>query len=637
MAGIAAGLIAGAAIGLAEAIWVSRSLVNAEELRLFGWAPAAYGLSFTLLGFGISVALAFYYLLRDRFLPTAGTFVRVLGLVLFMAVLVIGTFRVQRDLLDMHRLTPIHYAAVAGTAVASGLIAAIAASLLLRRPPKGFLRAAVLCAAVFAIFIVAGSVAGAVAKPSERSTPLSDAKTRPTGPNIILVAVDTLRADYLPLYSSDLPIKTPNLEAFAKDSVLFKDCFAQASWTKPSFATIFTGLYPESHTATGKDSALPDQVTTFAEVLHEHGYYTQGFANNPNITAALHFDQGFTSYVDLRTNLYFGASPSASNLSLYRILRVVRVRAMDKLGHLPVIGKHFSKMDVHDFYQPGESVNTEVFSWLDSSKAPKDRPFLLFVHYMDPHDPYFDHDTGKAYARAQNSHPDAATQLTPMVKAYFDEIVYTDRSFGRLAEGLKKRGLYDNSVIVFTADHGEEMYDHKGWWHGDTLYDEEIHVPLIVKLPKEVKAGEVDTALARHIDLAPTMIRLAGLDPAPAMQGKPLFTPAGDFANRDTAYVFSQVDFEGNTLEAVRTPDSKLIRANEDNPRGLAPLELYDVAQDPKETQNLGGKGDARETALGEVMMGMRGVIQANAAEPVMRQELSQDLKDQLGAIGYTQ
>ncbi|MDX9972381.1 MAG: sulfatase-like hydrolase/transferase [FCB group bacterium] len=636
-AGIAAGLIGGAAVGLAEAVWVSRSLVNAEELRLFWWAPAAYGLMFTLLGFGLAAVAAFYYLLRDRFASTANTFAGVLGLVLAMALFVIGSFRVQRDLLDMHRLGALELAAVAATALGVGFIAALLSARLLRRSSGSFLRAAALALGVFAMFIVAGGVAGAVAKTNARPVPLAELKAKPAGPNIILVAVDTLRADYLPMYAQGLPIETPALQAFAQDGVVFERCFAQASWTKPAFGSIFTGLYPESHTATGKDSALPGTVTTFAEALQKNGYYTKGFANNPNITASLHFDQGFASYVDLRTNLYFGASPSASNLSLYRILRVVRVRVMDRLGRLPVVGKRMAGMDVRDFYQPGERVNEEVFRWLDSPQAPKDRPFLLFVHYMDPHDPYFDRDSGKAYARAQNAHPDADKMLEPMVKAYYDEIEYTDFSFGLLLEGLKRRGLYDNNVILFTADHGEEFHDHQGWWHGDTLYDEQIHVPLLMKLPAGTEAGNTAPDLVRHIDIAPTLLRLAGLEPAPEMQGKPLFTPQGGLAVANTEYVYSQVDFEGNILEAVRTPETKLIRANPGNPRGLAPVEYYDLAQDPKETQNVTGKGDIREASLGEVMTGMKDVVEANAAEPVIQQELSQDLKDQLGAIGYTQ
>jgi arylsulfatase A-like enzyme len=625
LAGLGGGLVSGALVGLGEGAWIARSLASPVELGVLWWGPLFYGLLFTGLGVAVAAGLVFLYLLLDRFPATARTFGFVLALCLAASVLVIGKFRLQRDVLDMHALTLVHYALLAGLALGAAVVAERIVALGFARRTWSFRRAAMAVAVAYVLVVLFGGAASILF----RQRPLPEARAATTvkasGPNIILVAVDTLRADYLPFYDPSAPVKTPYLEAFLKDAVLFRNGFAHASWTKASFASIFSGLYPETHSATSKDRALPLSVKTFPEVLEEGGYYTKGFANNPNIMASSNFGQGFRDYVDLKPRMLLWASPTASNLSLYNVLRKLRIRILDRFT---------DKVNVYDYYQPGEAVNAEVFDWLDSSDAPEEQPFFLFVHYMDPHDPYIDHETGVGYARAQMEHPDSEL-LEPMRKAYYDEIAYTDSCFGALVAGLQERGLYENTVILFTSDHGEEFLDHEGWWHGQTLYDEQIHVPFLMKLPGNAAAGQANDHFARHIDIAPTLLALAGLEPDPAMQGKPLVTPDGAFLNDGTGFVFSQEDFEGNVLEAVRSHDAKLIRANEGNPRGLEPLEFYDVAVDPGEKANLAGKGDARELALDELRVGMEPVIKENAAEPELKQDVSIEETNQLDAIGY--
>jgi arylsulfatase A-like enzyme len=231
--------------------------------------------------------------------------------------------------------------------------------------------------------------------------------------------------------------------------------------------------------------------------------------------------------------------------------------------------------------------------------------------------------------------PDPATFLDPMRRAYDSEIEHLDQHLGVLFDGLRQRGLYDNAVILFTADHGEEFQDHKGWWHGQTVFDEIIRVPALLKLPKGDKAGTVNADFARHIDIAPTLLSFAGAKPAPAMPGKSLFAGSGAFANQDIPFVYAENDFENNILQTVRTRECKVIHANADNPRSRAPVEAYNVGKDPKEQTNLAGQNNSCETELDPMIGKMVNFIKGNAAEPKTTSHISSEQSDQLRGLGY--
>jgi arylsulfatase A-like enzyme len=166
---------------------------------------------------------------------------------------------------------------------------------------------------------------------------------------------------------------------------------------------------------------------------------------------------------------------------------------------------------------------------------------------------------------------------------YDGEITYWDAQFGELIAELKRRGLYDDLAIVVTSDHGEEFQDHGGFWHGTTLYDEALHVPLLLKLPGNQRRDQVVTHLVQSIDLMPTLLGLAGVAVPPGVQGHELFG--------DNPSVFAEESLEGNMLQALRLTRAgsqlKLIVANPDNPRGVRPVELYRVDQDPSEKVDL--------------------------------------------------
>jgi len=191
---------------------------------------------------------------------------------------------------------------------------------------------------------------------------------------------------------------------------------------------------------------------------------------------------------------------------------------------------------------------------------------------------------GVGYARVAmpNPKPEMADVLR---KTYDGEIVHLDEQIGILVEDLKRRGLYDKTMIVVTADHGEEFHEHGGWWHGTTLYDEQLAVPLIVKPPGGGAKGVVNDAMVSSLDVAPTLIAGAGVAVPKTMVGKPLGLGADAPAPRD--HSFAESELEGNSLQAYRSGGMKVIHANPGNPRGLPEHQLFNVATDPGEQKDL--------------------------------------------------
>jgi arylsulfatase A-like enzyme len=489
-----------------------------------------------------------------------------------MLVTIIGRFRVFRDVLH----ETFDGAVISPRTFQLGSLAALLAlfaitfvvlRLAARRPGPATSPLAVLGGLVLALAVTGGALRFGPAAPAPHVRPTSGPV--PAGPSAILIMVDTLRADHLSCYGS--ANATPAIDALAADGARFAHAYSQASWTRPSVATILTSLYPSSHRAVHKSDVLPDAVVTLPEVMQASGYRTIGFANNINVAPLFNFQQGFDEYVFLEPEFFFGATESAAQLTIYNQLRLIRERYFSRAKY------------VENYYQPAEVVTARGLDWIARNGG--GRPFFMFLHYMDPHDPYFTHPfDGQALARVADPNPDP--KLADRYRGAYDgEIRYLDEQLGKLFAELKRSGVYDRSLIVLTADHGEEFCEHGGWWHGTTLYDEQIGVPLIVKPPRGSAAGVVSEALVSSIDIAPTVLGLTGLAAPDAMQGKALALQADAPPPRD--HSFAEQDLEGNILQAFRTDEWKLIQANPGNPRGLPPRQLFEVARDPREQHDL--------------------------------------------------
>jgi arylsulfatase A-like enzyme/uncharacterized membrane protein YbhN (UPF0104 family) len=615
--GFGAGVVAGLVLALGEALAIAQQGFGTEAQVLW-YGPLAYAAFFGALCTLGGLVLAAFPMDAAETRGWTPSLALLFTLVPFG--LAITVFRLYRDVYQ-EQLPPL--SVLAPLALGFGVLALLlffAAPRLLR----GALGKTFTPQIALALLILASGggflAAGRIAKPAAGGAPPAVPAALAGRPNLILVMVDTLRADHLGCYGG-AHMPTPNLCRIAADGGTLYSGFSHASWTKPSTATLLTSLVPSSHQAMAKAAALPDEVDTLAEALRAHGYATGAFVSNTNLTEAFGFAQGFDEYHYLGPDYLFGAVESSSKLVLYQILR--------RVYFMLVPGLRFG-----DFYQDSEVVNGHAFAFLERHAGSR---FFLFLHYMDPHDPYFEHPyNGVGVARAAGDPPAELAQR--MHELYVGEIAYLDANFGKLIEKLEALGLYDDSVIALVADHGEEFQEHGGFWHGLTLYDEQIHVPLMVKWRAGAPAAPPDARgePARLIDVAPTLLAQAGADAPAAMQGIDLAQLPAARAPNDRV-VFAEENHEGNVLRALRTKRWKWIEANAGNPRGLPERELFEVEVDPGETQNVvereaGTAAElARQASSFEIAAKEHKVGEAKAAS------ISAEECEQLKQLGYVQ
>jgi arylsulfatase A-like enzyme len=308
----------------------------------------------------------------------------------------------------------------------------------------------------------------------------------PPHPNIVVVVVDTLRADRLGCYGNARKL-TPFIDELAARGTVFRNAHAASSWTIPSVASILTSRYPLEHGMDAHDFVLPDAQTTFAEVLHPGGYWASGYSANPGLTIERGFAQGF-----LRWN------------AARRGRDKVRAEAL-----LPLVGR-----------RAGISCGTAGLP-----------PCLFYFQFMEPHGPYEPPDMPEARSEAAKHAFDKVRNLTwnelddgeveLLSNLYDGEVAAADVAVKALFDELAARRVSNDAVIVFTADHGEEFKEHGGMAHGSALFEETVHVPLIVIAPG-YESGRVVDENVSLIDVAPTIAELAGEATPPSFEGRSL-------------------------------------------------------------------------------------------------------------------
>lgn len=622
--GTGAGALAGLLVGVAEGLVVVWQGHGRTGPWVVAYGAIAYAIFFALAGAGGGAASAWLgRLMKRAAYPEDVAWAR--GAAFFAAACAFGltAFHIRRDVFDetLRWASPSGLGVALGCAAGAGLLYLGLAALLrvvARRAPF-LLRAAGTPAAVAGAIAVLVPLTLGIGEPARANATGPAAATPPAGAgNVLVIVVDTLRADHLPSYGYEAGA-TPNLDAFAADAIRFDQAFANASWTRPSFASILTGRFPSSHGVMSKSSALPGDVVTLPEAYFAEGWHTGGVVTNYNIAPYFNFDQGFVEYRYLEPDFVMGADDSAAKLLLVQFLRQRLFEPMrDRLfGVQPGVA-----------YQDAAEVNAALLSMIDA--APAGRPWMMFAGYMDPHDPYYVHPyDGEAYARA--AHPSPVPAEAERLTALYDgEITYWDEHFGRLLDALRERGVYDDLTIVVTSDHGEELGEHGGFWHGTTLYDEQVHVPLFVRLPGGRRSGTVVRHWVQSVDLMPTLLAEAGIEVPAGVAGASLFSGSDR--------LFAEESHEGNVLAAVRErrPDGevKLITANAGNPRGLRETELYRVDVDPGEADEL----SAREPALLEEArnaLDAAAVLAAEGAVEGVEAELDEADRARLCALGY--
>ncbi len=617
--GLGSGIVAGLLIAAAEAFVIAHEGLGGEAQVLW-FAPLAYAAVLGGLGLAGGAVLAVLPMSEDE---SRGWTPSLAWLATLVPVgLAITLFRLRRDVFH-EQMPPL--GVLAGVLAGAGALALLLFFVGPRvfRGRLGAIARPLPALGLLGLAVAGGALASHLLVPAQAALPAPPAipAQLASRPNIILVMVDTLRADHLSCYGSHA-VETPALCSLATEGGTIFNAFSHASWTKPSTASLLTSLLPSTHGANTKTAVLPAQVELLSEALQQGGYATGGIASNINLAPSFGFDQGYDEYHYLAPDYLAGAQESSSKLILYQIGRNVWFKLRPGLR-------------VGDFYQDAGTVNAVAFDFFERHRAAR---FFLFLHYMDPHDPYFEHPyTGLAIARVANPNP-SPSLAAEMQRLYTGEVAYLDQHFAQLQAKLRELGLYDDTLIVLTSDHGEEFHEHGGFWHGLTLYDEQIRVPLLIKWPKGAPGAPASARdhISRHLDVAPTLLARAGLTPPAAMQGIDLTTPAAGRAEKDRMSL-AEEDHEGNVLRALRTAEWKLIDANPGNPRKLAPEELFHVGADPGETQNLHLE---RADLAGEMR------AQAEASQEFARgratgggaaAELSEAQQEALKALGYAE
>jgi arylsulfatase A-like enzyme len=417
---------------------------------------------------------------------------------------------------------------------------------------------------------------------------------------VVLVSIDTLRPDHLGCYGYPRPT-SPNLDAFRGDAILFRAAFAHAPSTLPSHASMLTSLLPPHHGASiANDLVVPDEVLTLAEVLRSQGYATASFNGGIQLDRSYGLDQGFDIYESVKPR---DATPERL------------VDPTDRFAHVVDQARGFVS-------------------------AQGDHAFFLFLHTYEVHHPYTPVPADLAPFRGNYSGPlpdlisvELLRQINSgerriddrdrqhIVDAYDGEIRSMDRAFGSLVAFLRDRALYDRALVVVTSDHGEEFGEHgKMGWHSHTLFDELLHVPLLVKLPGRRLAGAVIEATARGIDVAPTILRALDLPVPKAFEGRDLLASGPPPVGSEETWSARDV-VDPNRAWALRTPEWKLVDDR-----------LYDLRRDPGETTDVAP--DHREVTR-RLRERRRALVAARPLPPRRHAQVDDALRERLRALGY--
>ncbi len=468
---------------------------------------------------------------------------------------------------------------LARLALAFGIASAVARAALAR--PRGFRRLVrastpigLAATALVAVSATAGGRSSAAIRPA-----------RDDAPNVVLIVLDTARADSLSPYGSDRDV-TPNLAKLAERGVLFRHARSTASWTLPAHASLFTGRWP-SELSVDVGRPLDATYPTLAEELAARGYATAGFvANTENCNAWYGLARGFERYEDFYEN------GQVTPLEVVRGSRLGRYLAATRPG-MKLIAATAGR-DRYRYRKSAEMIGRDALAWLDDRRD--DRPFFLFLNYFDAHDPYVPPDgADQRYWNPETSGPEAARD------GYDDCLAYLDDQLGRFLDELERRGETERTIFVVTSDHGEGFGEHGLSGHGLSLYRMETHIPLVVVAPA-VPAGVAVERSASLRDVAATILEL--VDGAPAdgpFPGSSLVAAWDDAVPDAPAPVLLELD-RGRAV-----PDE----AAEGAPARLGPMrslvadrhayivngdggeELYDLDDDPEETRDLSGSPDA--------------------------------------------
>lgn len=448
----------------------------------------------------------------------------------------------------------------------------------------------------------------------------SGCRRAPRQPNVLLLSVDTLRADHLGCYGGTR-VATPNVDRLAHDGALFENAACPMPMTRPSLSTIHTSLHPREHGVVNNGVALAPASVTLAGTLAAAGYATAAFTPVRLLDASSGLAQGFASYV----------APDAHHL-------------------------------------PADRVAPGALDWL--AKRDPAKPFFVWLHLFDPHLPYApparyapgpgaDEISWKSLLADANAHDGDVPQATlaRALELYAGEVAYVDHWVGEVVAKLDALGVLDDTILVFTADHGE-CFDHGIFFeHADCLYEGAVHVPLLIRYPRKIAGGTRIAAQVEHMDVAPTILALAGVAQPPAFRGHALLPSPSTASDTGDAGAFALIEHplyqDRNAEERSRkqdrirsvagVPTREIVTDRQSNAlRGTTwklitdgpASELYDLPADRGEQHDLA-------SSRPELTADLRRVLEQKLAQHPLHLHADGDvnprLRETLKALGYVQ
>jgi arylsulfatase A-like enzyme len=470
-------------------------------------------------------------------------------------------------------------------------------------------------------------------------------------PNILLIVMDTMRSDHLSSYGYEVAT-SPHIDSLAAEGALFTKVIATAPWTVPTHSSMFTGLYPSSHGAHWEHMYLDGSLKTVAELLHEEGYQTVGFSNNPVVSHATNLSQGFEDFYEMWRN-------TSRFPTLYSEVKdwLVCLAGRDDVG--------------------AGRTNEMIKGWIER-KHRKDRPFFMFVNYLEVHLTYNppihyrkkflpDSDVVEKMKKVSirtlyrilleqglGGFHLSPEEIRVLEKLYDAEITYLDSRIGELMHYLRSCGILDTTFLILTSDHGENIGEHGLIDHQLNLYDPLLRIPLIMRYPPLVQGGLRVGSLVQSVDVFSTLLEVGGAsgrNPGYSVQGMNLLEALAGGLQRDYAFaeymsprsqfdtkVRNWVEAKGEVadlspydrrLKTVRTDTLKYVWSSNGKD------ELYDLSSDPGELENLIGTGhgspDAMRKKLEEWQRALPKVLEGSGEIP----EMDRETRDLLKALGY--
>jgi arylsulfatase A-like enzyme len=492
-----------------------------------------------------------------------------------------------------------------------------------RAPLTARARDAVLSAVAVAAVAFAAASAPAAGR-AQLAAPREEPATPATrdAPNLLMIVLDTMRADHLEIYGYGRPT-SPWLARYARQATVYERAYSSSSFTLPAHATLFTGRFTREHGAhavdaahgltladVGRDTdqapvaALPQSAETLAELLRGAGLETGAVcANTAYLYRAFGLDQGFDTYVDAPP-LARRWRPAGLGLGM-RVWPIQRVRRMLTSNER--------------YYHLAPEVNKLALEWLD---ARSDRRFFLFLNYMDPH--------GPRVPLGPNRQKFAGSGR-PRIDAYDAETRYLDDHLAALFEALEERGLLQDTLVVLVGDHGESFSEHGNVGHGLSLYEPELRVPLVVKMPGQTQGKRVGR-FVHLVDVLPTVLDRMAVAPPAGLRGQPLTTA------KRTAPLVAYLGQHGRSFEEVATyrePWKLIVRSQPGPGAGEArrTTELYNVVADPLEREDLSARMPARVQELAQELAAFERGLPERTDAPTPAPDAR--TRERLEALGY--